>query len=83
MLFEILRNVGSFKEKIKLYVRLSVEELVDKFCGIFEKKLYLVVLDDVWRREVIREIFFVFFKGNIKKVGKIIIIIRNREIIEF
>lgn len=83
VLSEILRNVGSPKEKTKLHARSSVEELVDKLRGILEKKSYLVVLDDVWRREAIREILPALPKGNIKKAGKIIITTRNREIIEF
>lgn len=77
----MLRKVGGFKERGKLYVRSSVEELVDKVRNVLKKKLYLVVLDDVWRIEVMEEIFFVFLRENIDGGSKIIIIIRNLEIV--
>nr|BAM64835.1 hypothetical protein [Beta vulgaris] len=86
VLLQILRKVGSEpnEKMIKPDTKLSVEELVDKLRNILEQKSYLVVLDDVWRREALEEILPAFPREDKNKRGsKIIITTRNREIIQF
>ncbi|XP_074291995.1 putative disease resistance protein At1g50180 [Silene latifolia] len=85
ILSEILRKVcGPEQTMTKLQNTLSVEELVDKLRFILQKKSYLVVLDDVWSREVLEEILPALPRGgSINKGSKIIITTRNREIIQF
>ncbi|KAL9237517.1 hypothetical protein vseg_012054 [Gypsophila vaccaria] len=81
ILSEILRKVDGLRQTTTL---LSVEELVDKIRCILEKKSYLVVLDDVWRKEALEEILPALPQGGrANKGSKIIITTRNREIINF
>ncbi|KAK9665035.1 hypothetical protein RND81_14G086000 [Saponaria officinalis] len=81
ILSEILRKVDGFKQTTTV---LGVEELVDKIRYILEKKSYLVVLDDVWRKEALEEILPALPRGgSAKKGSKIIITSRNREIVKF
>lgn len=56
VLSEILRKVSSHLEFSKSNAKSSVEELVDKLRSILEKRSYLVVLDDVWRKEALEQI---------------------------
>uniref|UniRef100_A0A803MQM1 NB-ARC domain-containing protein n=1 Tax=Chenopodium quinoa TaxID=63459 RepID=A0A803MQM1_CHEQI len=60
VLSEILRKVSNPMELFKLNANSSVDELVDKLRSILEKKSYLVVLDDVWRKEALEEILPAF-----------------------
>ncbi|XP_074291996.1 putative disease resistance protein At1g50180 [Silene latifolia] len=85
ILSEILRKVGGpEKTTTKRQITLSVEELVDKLRCILQKKSYLVVLDDVWSREVLEEILPALPRGeSVNKGSKIIITTRNREINQF
>ncbi|KAL9237519.1 hypothetical protein vseg_012055 [Gypsophila vaccaria] len=81
ILSEILRKVDGLRQTTTL---LSVEELVDKIRCILEKKSYLVVLDDVWRKDALEEILPALPRGGrANKGSKIIITTRNREIINF
>ncbi|KAK9665036.1 hypothetical protein RND81_14G086100 [Saponaria officinalis] len=81
ILSEILRKVVGFKQTTTV---LGVEELVDKIRCILEKNSYLVVLDDVWRKEALELILPALPQGgSAKKGSKIIITSRNREIVKF
>ncbi|KAH9611548.1 hypothetical protein KSS87_005163, partial [Heliosperma pusillum] len=62
---------------------LRVPELIGKIRSILKKKSYLVVLDDVWNREVLEEILPALPQGNVRGGNKIIITTRNRDIILF
>lgn len=66
-----------------MHAGVSVEELVDKLRNLLKRKSYLVVLDDVWRREALEEIIQALPRENVNKGNKIIITTRNREIIQF
>lgn len=83
ILYEILRKIGGTKQKNKLHSGSSVEELVDFLRNMLKKRSYLVVLDDVWRREALEEIIQALPRESINKGSKIIITTRNREIIQF
>ena len=84
-LSEILRKVGDFGdgETTHLYVELSMDELVGKLRNTLSEKPYLVVLDDVWRREALEQILPALPQGDVNKGSKIIITTRNRDIIHF
>uniref|UniRef100_A0A803L241 Uncharacterized protein n=1 Tax=Chenopodium quinoa TaxID=63459 RepID=A0A803L241_CHEQI len=85
VLFEILRKVSDPDpmELSKLNANSSVDELVDKLRSILEKKSYLVVLDDVWRKEALEEILPALPWVRKNKVSKIIITTRNQEVVQF
>nr|BAM64838.1 hypothetical protein [Beta vulgaris] len=80
---EILRKVSSPMEMSNLSSKSSEEELVDKVRSILEKKSYLVVLDDVWRKEALKEILPALPRVNNNKGSKIIITTRNQEVVQF
>jgi len=73
---QIFRKVGGSKK----VVHASVGELVDELRNFLGKKSYLVVLDDVWSTEALKEILPALPRGNINRGSKIIITTRNREI---
>ncbi|XP_074302754.1 putative disease resistance protein At1g59780 [Silene latifolia] len=80
ILSEILRNVvdgWSSKDKA-----LSVEGLVDELRNFLKDRSYLIVLDDVWHREVLDEILpaIPYSGSNVRR--NIIITTRNRDIIQ-
>ncbi|CAO2839033.1 unnamed protein product [Amaranthus hypochondriacus] len=83
ILSEILRKVGGPKETSDRHSRLSEQELVDKLRNILQEKLYLVILDDVWRREALEEILPALPWGIVNRGSKIIVTTRNQEIIQF
>ncbi|XP_056694532.1 disease resistance protein RPP8 [Spinacia oleracea] len=81
VLSEILRKVGGPKETSELHAKLNVEELMDKLYNILKEKLYLVILDDVWRKEALEQILPALPWGPTNHGSKIIITTRNRKII--
>ncbi|KMT06540.1 hypothetical protein BVRB_7g157130 isoform B [Beta vulgaris subsp. vulgaris] len=83
VLSEILRKVSSHLEFSKSNAKSSVEELVDKLRSILEKRSYLVVLDDVWRKEALEQILPALPWMNNDKGSKIVITTRNQEVIQF
>lgn len=66
----------------KLQSRLSVEGLVDKLRSTLKDKSYLIVLDDVWKKEALEEILTALPWGSSNRGSKIIITTRNLEITE-
>lgn len=83
VLSEILRKVGGPNAMTGLSAKPSKEELVDKLRDILEKKSYLVVLDDVWRKEALEDIFPALLLADNKRGSKIIITTRNQEVFQF
>ncbi|XP_021725912.1 probable disease resistance protein RXW24L [Chenopodium quinoa] len=81
ILSEILRKVSSPTEVCNLNAESSMNALVDKLRSILEKKLYLVVLDDVGRKEVLVDILPAFPRVSSNKGSKIIITTRNEEVV--
>ncbi|GAB4854514.1 hypothetical protein Ancab_023094 [Ancistrocladus abbreviatus] len=77
VLSEILRQVTGEKRRSDE----SVEELVEKLRNFLEQKLYLIVLDDVWKKEALEDILPAFPFGT--EGSKIIVTTRNHEIIKF
>uniref|UniRef100_A0A803MQM0 Disease resistance protein n=1 Tax=Chenopodium quinoa TaxID=63459 RepID=A0A803MQM0_CHEQI len=86
VLSEILRKVGGpvrrTKETSELHAKLNVEELMDKLYNILKENLYLVVLDDVWRKEALEQLLPALPWGSINSGSKIIITTRNQKIIQ-
>ncbi|CAO2828671.1 unnamed protein product [Amaranthus hypochondriacus] len=83
ILSEILRKVGGPKETSNKHAKMSEQELVDQLRNILQEKLYLIILDDVWRREALEEILPALPRGIVNKGSKIIVTTRNREITQF
>ncbi|CAO2828672.1 unnamed protein product [Amaranthus hypochondriacus] len=81
VLSEILRKVGGPRETSELHAKLNVGELMDKLYSILKEKLYLVILDDVWRQEALEQILPALPWGSMNSRSKIIITTRNRKII--
>ena len=80
---EILRKVGGPEDTSQLHAGMNVQELVDKLRNILKEKLYLIVLDDVWQREALKEILPAFPYGMSNRGSKIIITTRKGEIIQY
>ncbi|KAL2921553.1 Disease resistance protein RPP8 [Bienertia sinuspersici] len=83
VLSEILRKVSNLTSGDQINSKPSVEELVDKLRSILEKKSYLVVLDDVWRKEALAEILPALPRVNNNNGSRIIITTRNQEVVQF
>lgn len=82
VLSEILRKVGGPRETSELHAKLNEEELVDKLRNILNEKLYLVILDDVWKEEALKDLLPALPWGSMNSGSKIIITTRNRKIIQ-
>lgn len=74
VLTQILRKVGGLNS--------NVDDVTDELHNILKEKPYLVVLDDVWRREALEQILPALQQGSSNTGSKIIITTRNRSIIQ-
>ncbi|KAH9624497.1 hypothetical protein KSS87_019799 [Heliosperma pusillum] len=84
VLSKILREVGD-PEAIPSNSgtsTLRVQELVDVIRNTLKKKSYLVVLDDVWKREALEEILPALPLGHVHGGSKIIITTRNQDVVQ-
>ncbi|KAL9275571.1 Disease resistance protein RPP8-like protein [Drosera capensis] len=79
ILQEILRQTSG--EKPSAGETWSIEELVEKLGKFLQNNLFLIVLDDVWKKEALEDMLPAFPTG--KEGSKIIIATRNQEIVRF
>ncbi|XP_074274400.1 putative disease resistance RPP13-like protein 3 [Silene latifolia] len=62
---------------------LTDPELIDMIRNTLKKKSYLVVIDDVWKREALDDILSALPLGYVHGGSKIIITTRNQDIVQF
>ncbi|GMH28173.1 hypothetical protein Nepgr_030016 [Nepenthes gracilis] len=79
ILVEILRQAAGITQKTDEMV--SIEGLVDKLRDYLKHKLYLIVLDDVWKKDALEDMLPAFPFEN--RGSKIIITTRIHEVVEF